>query len=161
MYKNRLQGFTLIELLVVIAIIGILSAVVLASLSTARNKGSDAAVQSDLATVQVHAEIYYAENSNSYGSNGNAASGTACGDLTNTMFSQTNIKNAMIAADAANGGTGPGSAAVTCYVGDNGASYAASGKLLSPLDSTKPYWCVDSSGRAGAVAADIISADCP
>ncbi|PIS43439.1 pilus assembly protein, partial [Candidatus Kaiserbacteria bacterium CG08_land_8_20_14_0_20_50_21] len=35
MYQNRSRGFTLIELLVVIAIIGILSAVVLASLNTA------------------------------------------------------------------------------------------------------------------------------
>ena len=151
MYNNRLQGFTLIELLVVIAIIGILSAVVLASLSTARNKGSDAAVQSDLATVQVQAEIYYAENSNSYGTDG-----ATCA-TTNNMFNQTNIKNAMTAADAANGS----GAGVSCYVTGSGAAYAAQGRLLSPLDTAKPYWCVDSTGRAGSGATALSSADCP
>lgn len=46
------NGFTLIELLVVIAIIGILSSVVLASLTSARKKGRVAAAQSTMKGIQ-------------------------------------------------------------------------------------------------------------
>ncbi|MFT5179669.1 MAG: prepilin-type N-terminal cleavage/methylation domain-containing protein [Candidatus Paceibacteria bacterium] len=63
---NSKKGFTLIELLVVIAIIGILSSVVLASLNTAREKGDDAAIKSNLANARVQAALFYDDNSNSY-----------------------------------------------------------------------------------------------
>ena len=53
------KGFTLIELLVVIAIIGILAAVVLASLNTARDSANDAAGKVQLGEVRNQAEIYY------------------------------------------------------------------------------------------------------
>jgi general secretion pathway protein G len=56
------RGFTLIELLVVIAIIGILSTIVLASLSTARLKSRDARRISDIKQLQLALAVFYDSN---------------------------------------------------------------------------------------------------
>ncbi len=53
------RGFTLIELLVVIAIIGILAAVVLVSLNSARGKARNAQRQSDIVNISLALEMYY------------------------------------------------------------------------------------------------------
>lgn len=67
--KKNERGFTLIELLVVIAIIGMLSSVVLASLSSARGKARDARRKSDMKQLQIALEMYY-DSSNAYPSTG-------------------------------------------------------------------------------------------
>ncbi len=144
MFKNnRSRGFTLIELLVVIAIIGVLSAVVLASLSTARSKGQDAAVQSDLATVQTQAEIFYGRaNGNDYGTPQAWVAAGGCAATAGTMFADTNIAAALSAADAANGGGLIGCASTaTTYV------------VAAALVSSTAYHCVDSTGVAKTVTA--------
>lgn len=66
MTTQKTRGFTLIELLVVIAIIGILASVVLASLNTARDKGSDAAIKSNLNNARAQAELFYDDAGNTY-----------------------------------------------------------------------------------------------
>ncbi len=89
------RGFTLIELLVVIAIIGILSAVVLASLTGARTKGNDAAVKANLNTVRTEAELYYGgAGSNTYGTGVTGATGS-CTTAGSMWAADTTIKQAI------------------------------------------------------------------
>lgn len=100
------RGFTLIELLVVIAIIGILASVVLASLNSARDKGTDAANKSNLNNIRAQAELVYDDNDQSY----------------DTVCEDDNVSQAVSSAGA------------DCY--DSESAWAAAVELVSTASTT-------------------------
>lgn len=59
--KNQ-SGFTLIELLIVIVILGVLAGIVVFAVSGINDKGEQSACQSDVKTLEVAVEAYYAKN---------------------------------------------------------------------------------------------------
>jgi prepilin-type N-terminal cleavage/methylation domain-containing protein len=150
MKKNK--GFTLIELLVVIAIIGVLASVVLASLNTARAKGADAAIKSNLANLRAQAEMNY----DSYGCYAASAvcSGTvpavytaaACAQTANTVFADSKFYAGVTAALTSSGGFGACSSTV------GGGAWSA-GVVLKTDTVGSTAWCVDSSGASKMIYA--------
>ncbi len=142
MKKTYLQrGFTLIELLVVIAIIGILSSVVLASLNTARGKGSDAVIKGNLAGIRSQAELVYGDTG-LYGTTAMATAAT-CPAAGSTMFNEDpTIRNAISVADAQGGFS-------SCQTNAGRTAWAVVVQYKSAL---LKGWCVDSSGKSKEVA---------
>jgi prepilin-type N-terminal cleavage/methylation domain-containing protein len=53
------RGFTLIELLVVVAIVSLLTAIIIASLTSAKNKALDKAIVANMLTIRNQAQLYY------------------------------------------------------------------------------------------------------
>jgi prepilin-type N-terminal cleavage/methylation domain-containing protein len=133
MNTNTKRGFTLMELLVVIAIIGILASVVLASLNSARNKGADAAIKSNLNNARSQAELYYDNNNGSYA--------TVCSNT-----SPQGISLQVAGAESANGAY-----TVTCSEDAN--EWVVGSQLI-----TTGFYCVDYKGNATTTATNMANA---
>ncbi|MEI6042008.1 MAG: type II secretion system protein [bacterium] len=134
--KNSNKGFTLIELLVVIAIIGILSSVVLASLTTARTKGQDAAIQSELSNMRAQAELYYS-TAGSYSSSADCTGGIFIADTgLKTLITDVKTKTSPVN---------------SVYCTASTTAWAVAAK------TSGAYWCVDSTGKSASTTGNTVT----
>jgi prepilin-type N-terminal cleavage/methylation domain-containing protein len=152
MQKNK--GFTLIELLVVIAIIGILSAVVLASLNNARDKGSNAAIKANLNGIRSQSAIVYDENNQDYT--------TVCTDTKISEMITSAIEKAGVLSFDGQLVDAQTLTPLTANCHSDTTGWAVS-VPLKVADGANVFWCVDNVG-GGAARANILGASeivCP
>lgn len=125
--KNRTKynrGFTLIELMVVVAIVSIVLAIVFASLGSARDKGQDASIQSEMKSLQNQIEVTF-------------AGGNYDGLFTNNTWASDNTKIQVFLTSIDKQTT----------VHTAGSSVSAWAAQVQLRQEANKYFCVDTSGK--------------
>lgn len=141
---NNNRGFTLIELLVVIAIIGILASVVLASLNTARQKGTDAKIKAELSNARAQGQLYFDDHTSFY----TDGVTNVCTDTTGVYNMLSSVATVAGGAVVINGSQDTSNAHCNTYT--DGWMIQAPLKVLNQASSTSDidYYCVDSTGAS-------------
>lgn len=137
------KGFTLIELLVVIAIIGILSGLIIVSMSGAQNSAKDARIKADFDQLRTSAEVYKMTTAAGYGyciSGACSASVVTAGTASTFMATGTDASK-LYSDIIAQGATTP-----VIVIAASGTAYCVQASLNTG------GWCVDSSGNNGTTA---------
>jgi len=136
---QKTKGFTLIELLVVIAIIGILSGLIIVSMSGAQNAAKDARIKSAMDQFRSTAEIYKL-TAGTYGSV--PTSSSACTATASTLIA-TASDGLALCNDIESQGTGT----LALHVNTTGTAYCIQKVLPGGIT-----WCLDSTGDVGCIA---------
>lgn len=94
------EGFTLIELLVVIAVLATLAGIVIFNVTDVANRGSTAACQTDLKSVQTATIAYYTDHGQTYPTAGGTVPGSVIlADLVPTYLHTAPTSTALVSLD--------------------------------------------------------------
>jgi len=152
------RGFTLIELLVVVAIIGLLAAIILSSLQSAKKKGTDSRVISDVREARTAIQTGYngyAYSDLNYSSLANCAntasitSGVATNANCTLSTGPDNVSLNAVVSDVIKQGS-----SIYFLVNSDLKSYAIRVSLAS---NPNVYYCLDSSGIANQADNNTVS----
>lgn len=152
MKSNLNKGFTLIELLIVISIIGILSSIVLSSLTSAKGKGVNASLKNNLSNLRTQAEIFFDDN------------GTFSGLCANAKFvSMVNAVHSVSGATAVNFLLATAQTDKTQCHSNNAPMGWVVSSVLKQQEGSYVYWCTDYKGFIGGRVSPLAGSDvnCP
>lgn len=133
------KGFTLIELLVVIAIIGILSGLIVVSMSGAQTAAKDSRIKATMDQLRATAEIYKIQSSSTSPTYGTINGLAACDQA--SSFLATGSEGDRLCDDI----QATGSGALLIYSGATG--YCVQKTLNATTGVT--FWCIDGTGYSG------------